>query len=379
MDSDSSSSTKAAEAVPRRSKPVPCPPPLPSLSASGDEQSLARIESLFGVKLAPVAHRSLSAQKPTKKMKSLFWNKIPSNETQQSPLWQAISLGSLESLPINYKTLEERFAAQDLEMKASKRRLSIADLNSYRPKSLLDSARAQNILISSGKIRCSSESLLTLLRELDPIHLTEEIVKILQNIIPTPEEIRQLRSYEGDRSLLGQAEQFLLPLCEVPRLSQRLFCHLTILTWHSAAQKLSQKLSALEQVYRDLIKEESLAHLTILLRYVLAIGNFLNEGSHRVSTAIRINSILKFHDIRSDLSSGSGGSSEAGESSRYTLLTFLVCELLKHSPDSLTYICESWTSSFSLMEGELSLSQLTLDVHHLRVSQSAVSLDLDLS
>jgi hypothetical protein len=376
-----------APAVTRNLKFIPCPPPLPPPPSLGDDLShgsLLKKETVFGLTLTPVSQRTISAHKPTKKMKSLFWNKIPANECQQSPLWQSISTDALDSLPIDYKHLEERFAAQDTtEKKSSRRRNSIIDSNSFRPKSLLDSGRAQNILISAGKIRGSSESILTLLQELNPTVLTEDIVKILQNIIPTPEEIRLLRGYEGDRALLGPAEQFLLPLCEVPRLSQRLFCHLTILTWHSVAQKLSQKLSALEQVYRQLCIDESLAHLSTLLRYVLAIGNFLNDGSHRVSTAIRLNSILKFHDIRSELLTSGGGSgggsgsfetsSPSGvamtnESSRYTLLTFLVCELLRHSPDSLRYICERWTENFYLMEGELSLSQLTLDVHHLRVA-----------
>jgi inverted formin-2 len=367
-------------------KTIPSPPPLPLFLSphsppipstfptpkDGEQKKIVSPETF----LSKTNQRIYSKHKSKKKMKSLFWTKIPSNESQQSPLWQSMSIDLLDSLPINYQILEERFATHDHEIKSSKRRNSILDSNSFRPKSLLDNGRTQNILISAGKIRGTSESILTLLKELNPTILTEEIVKILQNIIPTPEEICLLRSYEGDRTLLGSAEQLLFPLCEVPRISQRLFCHLTMLTWSPSAQKISHQLSILEKIYCELCTDNSLNHLTKILQYTLAIGNFLNNGSHRVSTAIRLSSILKFQDIRSDQSfSGtetSGNQSpvaiiSSNESTRYTLLTFLVSELMRNCPHSLRYICESWSEIFSIMEGDFSLSQLTIDTRLLQV------------
>lgn len=313
-------------------------------------------------------NRIISIHQPKKKMKSLFWTKISNNECKDSPLWQGISIDILDSLPIDYTVLEERFSTQDVNGKSSRRRSSIADVHNNRPKSLLDSSRTQNILISAGKLRGISDDILSLIKDLNPTILTEDIVKILQNIIPTPDEIRMLRGYEGDRTLLGQGEQFLLPLCEIPRLSQRLFCHLTVLTWIPSAQKISHKLSILEKIYTELVSEDSVHHMSNILQYTVAIGNFLNGGSHRVSTAVRINSILKFLDIRSDANGAENTGVISLSGDRYTLLTFLVTQLLKHCPHSLRYVCEYWTDLISILEGELSFSQLSIDVSQLQVN-----------
>lgn len=362
-------------AVQRSNNSIPTPPRLPStgtlqhvssnlnaINTSSNPKNLLNGDG----KAKLVTNRMISCHQPKRKMKSLFWTKLGHNELKESPLWQAISLNILDSLPIDYELLEERFSAQDSDGKSSKRRNSIADMHSFRPKSLLDSSRTQNILISAGKLRGISDDILSLLKDLNPIILTEELVKILQNIIPTSDEIRILRGYEGDRTLLGPGEQFLLPLCDVPRLSQRLFCHLTILTWIPSALKISHKLSILEKIYSELVSDESLHHMSNILQYAIAIGNFLNGGSHRVSTAVRISSILKFVEIRSDVenSVSNGTNSESG---RYTLLTFLVSQLMKNCPHSLRYICEYWTDVLSIVEGEISFSQLISDASHLQV------------
>uniref|UniRef100_A0A0X3NWJ7 FH1/FH2 domain-containing protein 3 n=2 Tax=Schistocephalus solidus TaxID=70667 RepID=A0A0X3NWJ7_SCHSO len=108
----------------------------------------------------------------------------------------------------------------------------------------------------------------------------EGIEKLLQNMLPTEEEIDKILTAkrENENYQLGTAEEFLLTLSEVTNLKPRLELWLFKLDYESTESEIIEPLMDLKQAVLDLQKCKTLRYV---LSVVLAMGNFLNgSASH---------------------------------------------------------------------------------------------------
>ena len=76
--------------------------------------------------------------------------------------------------------------------------------------------------IAIKKLKLDVETLKEAVLEIDEAILNEDVVLCLHSIVPTEEEKTMFGSYKGDQSVLDTPEKYLLALCGVARLAQRL-------------------------------------------------------------------------------------------------------------------------------------------------------------
>ncbi|ESN99595.1 hypothetical protein HELRODRAFT_192864 [Helobdella robusta] len=98
---------------------------------------------------------------------------------------------------------------------------------SRRPEapSLLEPNRLRNVAITKRKIEMSNEMVVSAIQNLNLKMLSLERVEALLRILPTEQEVKAFREYEGERKsveVLADEDKFLIALTRVERLQQRL-------------------------------------------------------------------------------------------------------------------------------------------------------------
>jgi hypothetical protein len=90
---------------------------------------------------------------------------------------------------------------------------------------LLDAKRAMNCGIALAKLKVPFAGVVDCLTRMccrsgKYLLSTVEIGNLI-TLCPTEEEVKTLKGYKGDVSRLGQAEKFMLAVCDVPQAKQR--------------------------------------------------------------------------------------------------------------------------------------------------------------
>ena len=82
---------------------------------------------------------------------------------------------------------------------------------------------ANNVNISLAQFKAfkSYDELATAIIRMDETNLTLEKLQNLQLLLPTAQEMKQLKTYTGPTDKLGQCERFFLAVSEVPRIQVR--------------------------------------------------------------------------------------------------------------------------------------------------------------
>ena len=82
---------------------------------------------------------------------------------------------------------------------------------------LLDGKRNLNINIFLRQFRSSNEDIIHMILEGDHDSFGAEKLKGLMKILPEMDEIEMLKSFDGDKSKLGNAEKFILSVVDVSK------------------------------------------------------------------------------------------------------------------------------------------------------------------
>lgn len=82
---------------------------------------------------------------------------------------------------------------------------------------LLDGKRSLNVNIFLKQFRSSNEDIIQLIQEGTHEDIGSEKLRGLLKILPEFDELDMLKSFEGDRNRLGNAEKFLLQLLQVSK------------------------------------------------------------------------------------------------------------------------------------------------------------------
>jgi len=82
---------------------------------------------------------------------------------------------------------------------------------------LLDGKRSLNINIFLRQFRSCNEDIIQMILDGDHDDFGAEKLKGLMKIMPEMDEIEMLKSFDGDKTKLGNAEKFVLALVEVPK------------------------------------------------------------------------------------------------------------------------------------------------------------------
>ena len=250
--------------------------------------------------------------KPNKKMKPLFWVKVPEMMVTKS-IWKDAAI-KLDAFDINL--LEDLFHVEE-KRTIERQQTKTSSMN----KTLLDSKKAQNlgIFLSGFKIKTESfEEKLSVLNEEDGLPL--EHIVALKRFQPSTDEFDLFKNFTGDKTTLSSVDKFMLKLCEIPHLDKKLDILLTVMEMPMQYEEIQPSVVGMLDACTKL---ENSKNFIRLLEYVLSVGNYINGGTNRGRAhGFRLNALVKLVDIQST-------------DKKYSLLRYIVEQLIEKDPDAL--------------------------------------------
>ncbi|DBB05487.1 TPA: hypothetical protein ACH3X1_012444 [Trebouxia sp. C0004] len=242
----------------------------------------------------PAAHihhpRVNPGPRPSRKMKSFFWDKLPENRLQGT-FWQ-------DCLPpysaLHVEEIETLFQAMQ---RSAKRPASTA----RQKLAVLDLKRATAVGIRMSRLRVPWQSIPHAVIKLDSnAFQTADDVRAVLHCVPTQDEANLLQSYVragGKLEGLSDAELFCLDLMKIPRVDARLS---TFLTRFEAQQQLAEARAILEGHQKAHQELKGSPCMAAALQLTLAMGNLLNWGTRLGQGAgFRLRNLPKLQDTKS--------------------------------------------------------------------------------
>ncbi|XP_069842592.1 uncharacterized protein [Dendropsophus ebraccatus] len=288
--------------------PAPPPPPPPIITFSDSSRS-------FFQKCDP---------KRRSRLRNFNWEAIPLEKVKgRTSLWSSETFH--EDLRIDTGKMEELFGKQEEEVlpKPSRRRsISVGDacLNKVF---LLDSRRSMNIGIFLKQFKRSAAEIVEDIKlGRGDIYSSERLNELLKHL-PDREEVQRLKSFQGDRGRLSEADLFMLLLLDLPCYFLRLEALILKKDFYPAVLSLLSAARDLTAAAEELLQCREL-HFILML--VLKAGNFMNAGGYAGNAAgFRVSSLLKLADTKAN---------KPG----MNLLHFVVMEVQKQDPRFLSFV-----------------------------------------
>ncbi|XP_043582557.1 uncharacterized protein LOC122567722 isoform X2 [Bombus pyrosoma] len=281
--------------------PPPMPPPLHALPVT-------RVPTPE----PPNNHARLLPQQeiptPKAKMKTINWNKIPNHKViGKRNIWSLVADEHQNSpmADIDWAEMEGLFCQQVPPV------LPAASCSSYGANSdaerrrrepteiaLLDGKRSLNVNIFLKQFRSSNEDIIRLIKDGSHDEIGAEKLRGLLKILPEVDELEMLKSFDGDKSKLGNAEKFFLQLIQVPNYKLRIECMLLKEEFAANMSYLEPSINSMILAGEDLMTNKPLQEV---LYMVLVAGNFLNSGGYAGNAAgVKLSSLQKITEIRAN-------------------------------------------------------------------------------
>ncbi|MFT7801871.1 inverted formin-2 isoform X1 [Arapaima gigas] len=345
---------------------IPPPPPLlpgggpplapPPPSNGGD---VVMAQNFYSLGQAHVISNK-AGRCPTQRMKKLNWQKLPSRVvTESQSMWTSVQVDS--PLEPNYSSIEELFSLPVAESKDK----GPAAVVKKEPKeiSFIDAKKSLNLNIFLKQFKCSNENIVAMVQNGDRSKFDVEVLKQFQKLFPEKHEIENLKSFQGEKDKLANADQFYLLLLEVScyplRIESMLLCEESL----SLLETLRPKAELVNEACQSLRESP---RLPSFCKLILDVGNFLNYGSHTGNAeGFKISTLLKLTETKAS-------------KSRITLLHHILEEAEKNHPDLLKLpddlkMCEkaAGVNLDSLQSEAMAFLKRLKDTKH-KVSQSTV-------
>ncbi|KAG8282955.1 actin binding, variant 2 [Homalodisca vitripennis] len=259
-------------------------------------------------------HKFNTLPKPSKKMKTLNWTKVP-NQVIGKSIWANVTL---PLVPIDYSRIDELFCQK--QKAGSLQAHSSLDQQAPALVSLLENKRSLAVNIFLKQFKSGAPGVVQAIRNCEG--MTAEKLKGLLSILPNENEVLLIKSHPGDRSTLDTAERFYADLFDVPDYNLRVQAMLQKEECPVAVSELTPQLEDVISTCDSLVRNSRLAEFLALL---LQLGNYLNAGSYAGNAAgFKLNTLPKLLDTRAN-------------KPRMTFLHFAVDVAQTHRSDLLTF------------------------------------------
>lgn len=177
---------------------------------------------------------------PKTKMKTINWNKIPPNKViGKKNIWAIVANNHQHSpmSDIDWNEMEGLFCLQSTSTQGSPKLggrgessnpsgglvsgTDTVDRKHTKKENqeitLLDGKRSLNVNIFLKQFRSSNDNIIQLIKDGAHDDIGAEKLRGLLKILPEVDELDMLKSFDGDKTRLGNAERFLLQMLEVPK------------------------------------------------------------------------------------------------------------------------------------------------------------------
>lgn len=161
---------------------------------------------------------------------------------------------------------------------------------------VLDFQRSNNINILVKRFKKTPNEMKKAISTCDPDVMVADNIRALLKVVPTPEEIEQIKEFPNPEEL-GGAEQFLMALGSIPRLEARLKSLLIKDGFEKRSKVVEEQMNILEKTIEEVRDSKK---LTDFLAYVLKIGNFMNgAGARGGAYGFKLQDLIKLGDTKS--------------------------------------------------------------------------------
>ncbi|XP_075033450.1 formin-like protein 1 [Mixophyes fleayi] len=157
--------------------------------------------------------------------------------------------------------------------------------------SLIETNRAKNLAITLRKGGLTPEAITTAIQTYDMQALNVDFLELLSRFLPTDWERQQISRYlreEKPLDQLGAEDRFMVHLCSIPRLSERVNTMIFISSFPETAARLTPQLNALIAASMSIKSSEKLKGI---LELILAFGNYMNSSKRGTAYGFRLQSL----------------------------------------------------------------------------------------
>ncbi|CDW55856.1 formin protein CG32138 like [Trichuris trichiura] len=264
------------------SKPsdVPAPPPLiPSIAIK------KRVETKYKLPLL-----NWSALRPNQVKGTVF------NDLDDDQLLKEIDFDDFEELfkigpniANDHDTTDAGREANAAGYKATNPTSGVG--GTHKKESILGAKRLQNLAILKRKLAMEASVIMKHVNSFDLQALTLDNVDILRRILPTAEETKAYKEFEQMKKpvdSLCEEDSFLLELCHVERLAQKLQILNFMGTFKESAATIVPVLDCVTSASQSLRKATKFGRI---LEVILAYGNYMNSSKKGGVYGFRIKSL----------------------------------------------------------------------------------------
>uniref|UniRef100_A0A3B4GYA3 Grid2 interacting protein n=1 Tax=Pundamilia nyererei TaxID=303518 RepID=A0A3B4GYA3_9CICH len=247
------------------------PPPPPPLPPPCDPPPLPKP----GQQASDVNHMSV---------KRLRWEQV---ENSEGTIWGQLGEDS------EYDKLTDMVKHLDLDLhfgtqRRSKPAFQPENLKKKDVVEILSHKKAYNASILIAHLKISPEELRQVLMNMTTDRLEPAHIKQLLLYAPDEEEVKQYEQFDQDPGKLSEPDQFIFQMLMVPDYKTRL----RSLYFKTTLQERTEEMKiAYDYIYKASVELRSSKKLAKILEFVLAMGNYLNNGQPKSNrtTSFKIN------------------------------------------------------------------------------------------
>uniref|UniRef100_A0A8B9P334 Grid2 interacting protein n=1 Tax=Apteryx owenii TaxID=8824 RepID=A0A8B9P334_APTOW len=332
-ESTKTSTSPAPKSLMSHLHPIPPPPPPPPPPP---------------VPCAPPLHRGLVHRRSESNhmsVKRLRWEQV---ENSEGTIWGQLGEDS------DYDKLSDMVKYLDLELHFGTQKPTKPTLmpESFKKKDvveILSHKKAYNTSILIAHLKLSHVELRQILMTMETDRLEPSHIKQLLLYAPDGEEVQQYQNYKENPSKLSEPDQFVLQMLSVPEYKIRL----RSLHFKSTLQEKTEEIKAsYECICKASLELKSSKKLAKILEFVLAMGNYLNNGQPKTSktTGFKINFLTELNTTKT-------------VDGKSTFLHILAKSLSQHFPELLGFAKDLPTVPLAAKVNQRTLTADLNDLH----------------
>lgn len=205
---------------------------------------------------------------------------------------------------------------------------------------LIDMKRAQNGGIALARIRFDFDELKRKIMNMEDDGITTDQLKSLIEYLPTPEESGSLRNYRGEMDVVGVAERYMMTMLGFSSAEKRIQCMIYKQQFRSRYLECRTKITKIQNACDDV---KLSARLKKVLKYILRVGNQLNDGEEH--KGFTVDSLLKLQSAKA-------------YDKKTTVLQYVITLIFRSDedilkfPEELKHVSEAARLSFDIIASE---------------------------
>ena len=230
----------------------------------------------------------LPVKKPTVRKKKLYWKAIDQSKISGDSLWAD---DDKDDIALDVAEFNQLFVES---VDSSSGNVVKKAMETKKTKvNLIDAKRGQNAGIALARIKLPHADIRKRVEVMSDEAFSTDQLHSLQEYLPSADEVAILKTYRGDVDMLGQAEQYMLTMCDLKTASQRIQCMIYKQQFKGRVAESKITLSKIEKACEDV---KMSLKLKKVLKTILKVGNQMNDGEDHVG--FTLDSLLKLQSAK---------------------------------------------------------------------------------